>query len=86
MEDATELLNIWMETVRNYAIFLVDLDGHVATWNVGAERILGYPESEVIGLPLATFFTPEDRDKSVPEWELGTLVTAAGRRTTVARS
>ena len=71
MEDATELLNIWMETVRDYAIFLVDLNGCVATWNVGAERILGYREAEVIGLPLAIFFTPEDRDKSVPEWELG---------------
>lgn len=71
MEDATELLNIWMETVRDYAIFLVDLNGCVATWNVGAQRILGYPEAEVIGLPLAMFFTPEDREKSVPEWELG---------------
>ena len=70
MEDASELLNIWMETVRDYAIFLVDLDGCVTTWNVGAERILGYAENEVVGSPLARFFTPEDRDKGVPEWEL----------------
>ncbi len=70
MEDATELLNIWMETVRDYAIFLVDLNGCVATWNVGAERILGYQEAEIVGSPLSMFFTTEDREKGVPEWEL----------------
>jgi PAS domain S-box-containing protein len=72
MEDANELLNIWMETVRDYAIFLVDLTGCIASWNVGAERILGYQESEVVGLPLAIFFTPEDRDQGVPALELET--------------
>ena len=43
MDDVSDLLNVWMETVRDYAIFLVDLGGRVASWNVGAERILGIP-------------------------------------------
>jgi PAS domain S-box-containing protein len=72
MEDASELLNVWMETVRDYAIFLVDLSGRVASWNVGAERILGYTESEVFGLPLSILFTQEDRNQGIPEWELET--------------
>ncbi len=72
MQDATELLNVWMETVRDYAIFLVDPTGCIATWNVGAERILGFLEAEVVGLPLAILFTPEDRNQGTPEWELQT--------------
>ena len=66
MQDATELLNVWMETVRDYAIFLVDPTGCIATWNVGAERILGFLEAEVVGLPLAILFTPEDRNQGHP--------------------
>src|SRR5262249_11337762 len=38
--------------------------------NVGAERILGYAEAEILGQPLAIFFTPEDRDAGIPEKEL----------------
>jgi PAS domain S-box-containing protein len=70
MDDAADLLNVWMETVRDYAIFLVDLGGHVASWNVGAERILGYQEAEVVGQPLAIFFTPEDLERGMPKWEM----------------
>ncbi len=70
MQDAPDLLNVWMETVRDYAIFLVDLTGKVASWNVGAERILGYQESEVIGMSLSVFFTPEDLERDVPKWEM----------------
>ena len=70
MQDAPDLLNVWMETVRDYAIFLVDLTGKVASWNVGAEHILGYQESEVIGMSLSVFFTPEDLERDVPKWEM----------------
>ncbi len=70
MDDAADLLNVWMENVRDYAIFLVDLGGHVASWNVGAERILGYQEAEVIGQPLSIFFTPEDLERDTPKWEM----------------
>ncbi|MGP0062054.1 MAG: ATP-binding protein [Isosphaeraceae bacterium] len=70
MDEVADLLNVWIETVRDYAIFLVDLGGRVASWNVGAERILGYRESEILGLPLAIFFTPEDLERGTPNWEM----------------
>ena len=70
MDDVSDLLNVWMETVRDYAIFLVDLTGKVASWNVGAERILGYQEAEIVGQPLAIFFTPEDLERGTPKWEM----------------
>ncbi len=76
MDDVADLLNVWIETVRDYAIFLVDLTGRVASWNVGAERILGYREAEVVGQPLAIFFTPEDLERGTPKWEMdGALAT-----------
>lgn len=53
-----------------FAIIELDLDGRVALWNVGAKRILGYAEEEIIGEHFACFFTPEDRDAGIPEAEL----------------
>ena len=70
MDDTAELLNTWVETARDYAIFLVDPTGQVASWNVGAERILGYTEAEILGQPLTLFFTTEDRAAGIPEREL----------------
>src|SRR5438445_245956 len=49
-----------VEHVEDYAIFLLDADGRIASWNVGAERIKGYRADEVIGQHLSRFYTPED--------------------------
>ena len=49
-----------VEHVEDYAIFLLDADGRIASWNVGAERIKGYRADEVIGQRLSRFYTPED--------------------------
>ena len=49
MDPTGELLAAWVDSARDYAIILVDPEGRVASWNVGAERILGYSESEAIG-------------------------------------
>ncbi len=56
-----------VEQVIDYAIFMLSPDGHVATWNPGAERIKGYRAAEIIGRPYATFFTPEDRAAGKPD-------------------
>lgn len=53
-------------SVADYAIFLIDLDGKVATWNAGAERILGYRENEIFGAAFEVFYTPEDRVRGAP--------------------
>jgi PAS domain S-box-containing protein len=49
-----------VESIGDYAIYLLDRDGHVLTWNPGAERIKGYAADEVLGLHYARFFTDED--------------------------
>jgi PAS domain S-box-containing protein len=53
--------------VQDYAIFMIDASGHIATWNIGASRIKGYAAEEIIGREYATFFTPEDRAARRPQ-------------------
>src|SRR5690349_8845961 len=48
-----------VEDLTDYAIFLVDLEGRIVTWNAGAERILGYKEMEILGQPFSVLFMPE---------------------------
>lgn len=64
-----------MECVTDYAVFFLDPDGRVARWNTGAERIFGYPETEILGQHFSRFFTPEDIQAGVPEQELQTAAT-----------
>src|SRR5262249_13641157 len=61
-----------MECVTDYAIFFLDPHGRVAAWNAGAERILGYRESEAVGEPFRRFFTPADIQSGQPDQELQT--------------
>ena len=65
-----EQYRLLMENVKDYAIFLLDNQGRVVTWNTGAERILGYKEAEIVGQPFARIFTPEDVEQDQPELEL----------------
>jgi len=55
---------------KEYAVFLVGLDGFLLCWNIGAERILGYQSHEVIGRHYSMFFAPEDITAGRPESEL----------------
>jgi PAS domain S-box-containing protein len=59
-----------VESVVDYAIFMLDVDGHVVTWNPGAERIKGYRAEEIIGQHFSKFFTEEDIAAGKPESEL----------------
>src|SRR5215218_726512 len=77
-DQNAELLRAWIETVKDYAIILLDTGGNVASWNDGAERILGYREEEIFGKSAALIFTPEDRRNREPEREMGEAL-AAGR-------
>jgi PAS domain S-box-containing protein len=56
--------------VRDYAIFLLDSQGHIASWNQGAERIKGYREDEIIGKHFSVFYPPELIARRWPEYEL----------------
>lgn len=61
-----------VDSVVDYAIFMLDLGGNVATWNRGAERIEGYRADEIIGSHFSRFFPPEDVAAGKPEQELKT--------------
>jgi PAS domain S-box-containing protein len=56
--------------VRDYAIFLLDSQGHIASWNEGAERIKGYRADEIIGSHFSVFYPPESIARRWPEYEL----------------
>jgi PAS domain S-box-containing protein len=56
-----------IQGVTDYAIYMLDLDGRVASWNHGAQRIKGYDPEEIIGQHLSRFYTDEDRAEGLPE-------------------
>src|SRR5215467_7862328 len=56
-----------VQAVTDYAIFQLDKDGTVATWNAGAERIKGYTADEIIGGHFSCFHIEEDRAAGLPE-------------------
>jgi PAS domain S-box-containing protein len=72
--DAWRLQRL-IDSVVDYAIYMVDLDGRVASWNPGAERLKGYKADEIIGQPFARFFTPEDQATEFPKHALQTAAT-----------
>jgi PAS domain S-box-containing protein len=59
--DTEHQLNALVEAVTDYAIYMLDADGKVATWNFGAERIKGYSADEIIGKDFSVFYTDADR-------------------------
>lgn len=67
---ANETFRILVETVKDYAIFMLDPQGNVATWNAGAETFKGYTKSEIIGRHFSNFYSQQDRDSGKPEREL----------------
>lgn len=63
-----------VEAVRDYAIFMLDATGRVATWNTGATRIIGYTLDEIVGAHLSVFYPQDRRDRGDPERELTTAL------------
>jgi PAS domain S-box-containing protein len=66
-----EAFRLLVEAVIDYAIFLLDPDGHVLTWNQGAERIKGYSADEIVGRHFSAFYTDADRAAGRPSAILG---------------
>jgi len=56
-----------INSITDYAIYMLDVDGRITTWNPGAERFKGYTADEIIGRNFSIFFTPEDREAGVPQ-------------------
>jgi PAS domain S-box-containing protein len=67
-----------VDSVRDYAIFLLDPEGHVLTWNAGAQSIKGYAKEEILGKHFSIFYLPEAKQSEWPKREL-TLAVKEGR-------
>jgi len=63
-------LRSMMESIKEYAIFLLDPEGRISSWNPGAERIKGYKAEEIIGKHFSTFYTDEELERGKPADEL----------------
>jgi PAS domain S-box-containing protein len=78
LRDSEERFRLLVSGVSDYAIFLLDPDGTVATWNLGVERLKGYRADEILGLHFAVFYTQQDQREGLPERGLREA-TARGR-------
>jgi PAS domain S-box-containing protein len=78
MRESEERLRLLVEGVGDYAIFMLDPEGRVASWNEGAQRIKGYEAAEIIGEHFSIFYAKKDTERGHPEEELRIAV-AEGR-------
>jgi PAS domain S-box-containing protein len=78
LRQSEERFRLLVENVRDYAIFMLDANGFVLTWNAGAERIKGYTAAEIIGQHFSRFYPPDVVESGWPEHELQ-VATMQGR-------
>ncbi|BDI31107.1 hypothetical protein CCAX7_31580 [Capsulimonas corticalis] len=76
IRESEEKLRLLVEGAKDYAMIMLDVEGRIASWNAGAERILGYNDEEVLGQSIAEIFTEEDRAVGVPEREIAKALEA----------
>jgi len=60
LRDTAEQFHILVDSIEEYAIYMLDPNGNVVTWNTGAQKIKGYTAEEIIGKNFACFYTAED--------------------------
>ena len=78
LQESEELFRIQVECVKDYAIFMLDVQGNVLNWNVGAERLKGYRAEEIVGKYFSCLYPEEQRNASNPE-EILKKAAAEGR-------
>lgn len=69
-EQNQAVFKLLVDSVKDYAIFMLDPEGNVLTWNEGAQRIKGYKANEIIGKHFSVFYTQEAKDRNHPGYEL----------------
>jgi PAS domain S-box-containing protein len=67
LEDTERRFRLLVESVTDYAICMLDPEGHIINWNPGAARAKGYSREEIIGRHFSTFYTPEDQAAQIPQ-------------------
>jgi PAS domain S-box-containing protein len=75
LKESEQRFERLVEAAKDYAIFMVDAEGLVSTWNEGAERVFGYEQGEIVGEDGSVLFTPEDRRSGRPKREMDTALT-----------
>jgi PAS domain S-box-containing protein len=70
LRESEDRFRLLVQSVRDYGVFMLDPDGHIISWNVGAERIKGYTEQEILGKHFSVFYPAEDIADGKPAWEL----------------
>jgi PAS domain S-box-containing protein len=70
LADSERRFRLMVESVVDYAIFMLDDQGGVASWNAGAQRISGYETQEIMGQHFSRFYPREDIERRKPQWEL----------------
>ncbi|WP_436344192.1 PAS domain S-box protein [Natronorubrum sp. FCH18a] len=70
LQESQEEFHSLVDAVEEYAIFRLDPDGHIISWNEGAKQIKGYDREEILGEHISTFYTDADRAANVPEGNL----------------
>lgn len=70
--DPGSKFELLVQSVTDYAIYMLDLEGRVTSWNAGARRYKGYEADEIIGEHFSRFYTPEERAKEIPRIALET--------------
>lgn len=66
LQESNERFRLLVEGVKDHAIFMLDKDGHVATWNLGAQRTTGYDAEEIIGKNYSCFYTEDSIEAELP--------------------
>lgn len=69
-EQSETQFKLFVDVVEDYAIFLLDTNGRIHTWNAGAEKIKGYTREEILGEHISVFYRDEDVDAGIPEKNL----------------
>jgi PAS domain S-box-containing protein len=67
LRQSEERFRLLVEGVKDYAIFMLDPEGYVTTWNEGARRIKGYEAEEIVGEHFSVFYTDEEAERGYPE-------------------
>jgi PAS domain S-box-containing protein len=78
LADSERRFRLMVESVVDYAIFMLDAEGRVASWNAGAQRISAYELHEIVGQHFSRFYPREDVERNKPQWELE-VAAAEGR-------
>src|SRR5450631_852675 len=70
LSESEERFRLLVQEVKDYAIFMIDPEGRVMSWNQGAQQIKGYTEDEIIGKPISIFYTDEENRRGEPAYNL----------------